>query len=95
MILIFTLFLQFIKRNPNAPVGEGNWFVKELIKKHLHNRRDYIKRKINNKDKKGKKKENEKENEKEKEKEKENENENENESEKENENENIELFERK
>ncbi len=52
--LIF-IFLQFKKRNPNAPVGEGSWIIKYLIKKRLQNRRDYQNKKTKGK---GKKKEN-------------------------------------
>ncbi|CAB4396261.1 unnamed protein product [Rhizophagus irregularis] len=85
--LISKIIKRFTKRNPNAPIGEGSWVVKELIKKHLQHRRDYFKRKNNIQHK--KRKEITKKKEKEKEKEKENENENENENEKEN----TELFE--
>ncbi|CAB5211749.1 unnamed protein product [Rhizophagus irregularis] len=88
--LISKIIKKFTKRNPNAPFGEGNWVVKELIKKHLQHRRDYVKRKNNIQHKKGKEKEREREKEKEKEreneKEKEKEKENRNEIERENEN---------
>ncbi|CAB4433633.1 unnamed protein product [Rhizophagus irregularis] len=91
--LISKIIKKFTKRNPNAPFGEGNWVVKELIKKHLQHRRDYVKRKNNIQHKKGKEKEKEREREKEKEKERENEKEKEKEKENRNEiereNENI------
>ncbi|CAB5329521.1 unnamed protein product [Rhizophagus irregularis] len=41
--LISKIIKKFTKRNPNAPFGEGNWVMKELIKKHLQHRRDYVK----------------------------------------------------
>ena len=34
-----------MKRNPNVPTGEGNWIIKEMIKKYLQYCRDYDKRK--------------------------------------------------
>lgn len=46
IILIFLCFLQFTKRNPNAPIGEGSWIVKDLIKKHLQHRCEYRHKKI-------------------------------------------------
>lgn len=30
-----------MKRNPNAPIGEGSWIIKYFIKKRLQHRRDY------------------------------------------------------
>ncbi|GBB88979.1 hypothetical protein RclHR1_15600001 [Rhizophagus clarus] len=39
---------KFKRRNPNSQVGEGNWIIKELIKKHFHHRWDYNNRKNKN-----------------------------------------------
>ena len=47
--LLHKIIEKFKKRNPNINIGQGGWFIKEIIKKCLQHRRDYI-NKDNNKE---------------------------------------------
>ena len=47
--LLHKIIEKFKKRNPNINIGQGGWFIKEIIKKYLQHRRDYI-NKDNNKE---------------------------------------------